>query len=150
MSKSKELEKYQINEQDWNNINLVQMKMKAESVVSLFLVLENTLAPHISPVESGMIEKTKSAILKYLDNSFIDNLKKPKRFDLTILNGGELLKLIYSERKNLTVGKIYEVQKNDWLKHPLCFTIRDDNNKLFKCRRSNKKGMFERVSQHSI
>ena len=41
MNKSKELEKYRINEQDWENINLVQMKMKAESVVSLFLVLEN-------------------------------------------------------------------------------------------------------------
>ena len=150
MNKSKELEKYQINQQDWKNIDLVNMKMKAESVVSLFLVLENTLAPHISPVESEMIDKTKNAILKYLDNSFIDNLKQPEKFDLSKLNGGEFLKLNYSERKNLTVGKIYEVQKNGWLEHPLCFTIKDDNNRLFKCIRSNKKGMFERVAQHSL
>lgn len=72
MNKSKELEKYEIKKEDWDNINLVQMKMKAESVVSIFLVLENTLAPHISPVESEMIEKTKNHLLKYLDDCFIN------------------------------------------------------------------------------
>ncbi len=72
MNKSKELEKYQINQQDWENIDLVNMKMKAESVVSLFLVIENTLAPHISPVESEMIDNTKKHLLKYLDEHFIN------------------------------------------------------------------------------
>jgi len=72
MNKSKELEKYQINQEDWKNINLVNMKMKAESVVSLFLVLENTLAPHISPVESEMIKNTKTHLLEYLDKYFIE------------------------------------------------------------------------------
>jgi len=69
---SKLLEKYQINPQDWRNMDVVKIKMKAESVVSLFLILENTLAPHITPVESEMIESTKTHLLNYLEESFLN------------------------------------------------------------------------------
>lgn len=69
---AKDLAKYQIKQEDWDNVNLVEMKMKAESVVSLFVVLENILAPHISPEESEMIDKTKNHLLNYLDEFFIN------------------------------------------------------------------------------
>ena len=70
--KAKDLAKYQIKQEDWDNVNLVEIKMKAESVVSLFVVLENILATHISPEESEMIDKTKNHLLKYLDDFFIN------------------------------------------------------------------------------
>ena len=71
-SNSKKIEKYEIEKQDWNNIDLVNMKMKAETITALFIAIENVLAPHISPVESSAIENTKNLLLDYLDNSFIN------------------------------------------------------------------------------
>lgn len=77
MEKSKELAKYQIENEDWKNINLVDLKMKAENVVSLFVTLRNVLAPIATPEESELIEKTKQTLLNYLDG-FIQNEIKPK------------------------------------------------------------------------
>ena len=67
------MEKYTIKSDDWSDISLVDIKMKAQSVVSLFIILENTLAPHITPEETELIEDTKNKLLSYLDKTFIDN-----------------------------------------------------------------------------
>lgn len=100
MNNSKKLEKYQINQEDWENIDLVNMKMKAESVVSLFLILENILAPHISPFESEMIENTKTHILEYLDKHFV-NLSKEHR------GIGDSLPLTLRSVKRLKRGDVF-------------------------------------------
>lgn len=73
MEKAKQLEKYKLNPEDWESISLVDAKMKAETVVSLFLILENTLASCISPEESELIDSTKTKLLEYLDKNFINN-----------------------------------------------------------------------------
>lgn len=62
------LEKYQVQKEDWKDMSLVHIKMKAESTVALFIALENMLAPHISPIESELIENTKNQLLEYLEN----------------------------------------------------------------------------------
>lgn len=67
------LEKYKINLDDWDNMQIVDMKMKAETIISCFICIENTLAPHISPKESEIIQKTKECLLSYLDKYFINN-----------------------------------------------------------------------------
>ena len=66
------LKKYQTSLEDWNTPNLAEMKIVAESVVSTFLILENTLAPFISPEELEVIDKAKTHILNYLDKHFIE------------------------------------------------------------------------------
>ena len=65
------LEKYTIKDEDWSNINLVNMKAKGQSAVCLFTVLENTLAPHITPVETKLITNARNKLLTYLDEHFI-------------------------------------------------------------------------------
>lgn len=72
MSTLELLKKYKVSIEDFDNIDLVTMKMKAESVVLLFKAIENTLAPHISPVESEKIDDTRKHILDYLDKYFIN------------------------------------------------------------------------------
>lgn len=79
MSKMKELlEKLTIKEEDWTSMNLVNMKTKAQSVVCLFTVLENTLAPHITPSETELIANTRNKLLTYLDEHFI-SVNPPKK-----------------------------------------------------------------------
>lgn len=75
MENEKPIEKeinYDINQDDWNNIKLVEIKQKAKSVIYLFKVLENTLAPHITPVETELIDRTKAHLLKYLEDNFMN------------------------------------------------------------------------------
>lgn len=64
-------EKYKINETDWKDINLIQMKIKAQTAISLFYALNNTFAPHIDPDMNNLIDGTRDKLLKYLDDSFI-------------------------------------------------------------------------------
>jgi len=73
------LEKFTIKQEDWTNINLVDIKMKAQNVVCLFTVLENTLAPHITPSETELIESTRNNLLNYLDENFISSNHIEKR-----------------------------------------------------------------------
>lgn len=75
------LEKFTIKQEDWTNINLVDIKMKAQNVVCLFTVLENTLAPHITPSETELIESTRNNLLNYLDKHFISS--KPIEIKIT-------------------------------------------------------------------
>ena len=73
---NKLLKKYQLKQKDWNNIDLVEMKIKAESVVLLFRAIENTLCSHVSPHEIELLDNTRDEILKYLDDVFINKKRK--------------------------------------------------------------------------
>jgi hypothetical protein len=50
--------------------------MQAQSVISLFGVLGNTLAEIISPEETELIDETEAKLLKYLDNQISGNVFK--------------------------------------------------------------------------
>jgi len=71
ISNSNQIATYEIENKDWNDIDLVNIKMKAETITALFIAIENTLAPHITPIESSLIESTKKQILEYLNKNFI-------------------------------------------------------------------------------
>jgi hypothetical protein len=71
MEKSELVKKYKIKDKDWKNITLVEIKLKAQTVVALFIAIENTMASCISPVQSELIDNTKKELLTYLDENFI-------------------------------------------------------------------------------
>jgi len=71
MKNSERIKKYELAKSDWSNMAIVDMKMKAETITALFIAIENTLAPHISPEESELINATKSKLLDYLDKVLI-------------------------------------------------------------------------------
>jgi hypothetical protein len=68
MKNTKLLPLYEIQVEDWSNMTLVEMKMKAESIVSLFMVMENISAPHITPVESDAMRNARDRILRCFDS----------------------------------------------------------------------------------
>jgi hypothetical protein len=72
MKNSEQILKYEVSPDDWKNMNIVDMKIKAETITALFIAIENTLAPHISPEESELINATKDKLLSYLDKYFIN------------------------------------------------------------------------------
>lgn len=43
------IRKYRLKEEDWDDMNIVNSKMAAESVVASFIVIRNVLAELISP-----------------------------------------------------------------------------------------------------
>jgi hypothetical protein len=62
-----ELTKYQVNPVDWNIFSLVKIKRKSENIVSLFNVLENLIAPNVSPEQMELLDVAKYSILKQYD-----------------------------------------------------------------------------------
>jgi uncharacterized protein YxjI len=74
--------KYNILDNDWDNMQVVDAKMTAQTVVGLFIALENTLASKIDPYLGENIDNVKSEILTYLDTYFIDIRKE---FDINDL-----------------------------------------------------------------
>ena len=71
------VKKYEIQKEDWEDINLVDVKMKLQTVMALFLAIENTLAELVTPAESDLLENTRDEILKYIEENFI----KPQEWD---------------------------------------------------------------------
>ena len=62
-----EMLKYKVCHEDWRNLNLVEMKHKAESIVALFTVLENLIAPNVSPEQMEILDEAKCNILECYD-----------------------------------------------------------------------------------
>lgn len=74
MNISEKLKKYTVTDEDWaGDFGIVELKMQAQSVISLFGVLGNTLAEIISPAETELIDETESKLLKYLDDRISDD-----------------------------------------------------------------------------
>jgi hypothetical protein len=75
------IRKYRLKEEDWDDMNIVNSKMAAESVVASFIVIRNALAELISPKESELIDNTESELLAYLDKYFIKNTEQENQED---------------------------------------------------------------------
>lgn len=69
--------KYEVFESDYDNINIVHMKQKAEAIECLFIAMYRILTPHITPVEVELFINAKEGILGYLDR-LIDKLYNKK------------------------------------------------------------------------
>ena len=65
--------KYIITDSDWSNINIVDMKMKAENILASIIVIENTMASIAHPDKYEEIERFKNSMLDYIDG-FIKDL----------------------------------------------------------------------------
>lgn len=62
------MEKYELKTEDWENLPLVDLKLKQQNVVYLFDVLINMLSSNITPLEVEMLESTRNHLLKQLDS----------------------------------------------------------------------------------
>ena len=75
MSKSLEakLEKYKLTDEDFNtetfNSDLIQMKKDAQTTISAFIIIENTLT-YSSPEESEIMDKTLDHLLECIKNNY--------------------------------------------------------------------------------
>ncbi len=66
------LNQYYIIESDFKNLRLVEAKMKAESIIGLFIALENIIAPIANPEIADDVAATKHKLLNYIDEYFIN------------------------------------------------------------------------------
>ncbi len=61
------LKKYQIKDDEWEDMPIVDLKIKAENIIHLFSLLENSMASIASPKEIKLIYDTQKKLLSYID-----------------------------------------------------------------------------------
>lgn len=65
-------DKYIIQESDWRNMNIVDIKMKAQNILASIVVIENTMASIADPDISDKIEDFSKSMLDYIDEHFLN------------------------------------------------------------------------------
>ena len=72
MTDTELINKYRLLDNDWDSMGIVDAKMTAQTVVGLFIALQNNLSSKIDPDLNKNIHDLKNEILTYLDKYFIE------------------------------------------------------------------------------
>jgi hypothetical protein len=75
MTEIEKLAKYALQNADWTEkgMDYVEMKIKAQTIVGLFVALRNTLAPHVTPDLFEKVNDLEDELLEYIDETFLDS-----------------------------------------------------------------------------
>lgn len=67
------LKKYELQDTDWKicNVDKVDIKIKIQTIISSFMIIDNTLCELISPEESELIYNTRDKLVEYLECNFL-------------------------------------------------------------------------------
>jgi len=61
------MSKYEILESDWRDINVVNMKLSAQTIEAAFQIIENSMARFANPDMTESLDKAKEEILNNID-----------------------------------------------------------------------------------